>query len=101
MGLRRNDREVDLTAGAVRKCGFLLWMWGMGWIEHDKQKPEHEQWVWYFFEITGVNYGQYDAEGDCYHGRRGFLRGDVTHWMAAPEPPNIVPHSSTLPDKRG
>lgn len=59
------------------------------WIEHSKQKPEHEQYVWYFFEHTGVSYGQYDAEDDCYYGRSGFLCGDVTHWIAAPEPPVV------------
>lgn len=61
-----------------------------GWIEYANQKPERDQYVWYFFEHTGVAYGQYEPEGHCFYGRRGFLCSDVTHWMPAPPPPAIA-----------
>ena len=67
----------------------------MDWVEHAKQKPEDGQYLWYFFEITGVAYGRYDAEGNCYYGHNGFLCGDVTHWMPAPNPPETDPAKIT------
>ena len=59
------------------------------WIEMKDKTPSDYQYVWYYFEITGVSYGQYSVEEDCFYGPRGFLTGDVTHWMEAPEPPSI------------
>lgn len=56
------------------------------WVLHSEQQPEIGQYVWYYFEYTGVSYGQYVGD-NTYAGRRGFLCGDVTHWMPAPEPP--------------
>lgn len=56
------------------------------WILHSEQQPEAGQYVFYYFEHTGVSYGRYDG-ANTYYGRSGFLCGDVTHWMPAPEPP--------------
>ncbi len=56
------------------------------WILHREKRPEVDQFVWYYFEHTGVSYGKYGG-GDTYYGRSGFLNGDVTHWMPAPPPP--------------
>jgi len=36
--------------------------------------------VWYYFEYTGVNQGEFLGE-DYFGGERGVLGGDVTHWM--------------------
>ena len=53
------------------------------WLKVADQLPEEGQYVWYYFEHTGVNEGFYTFSGgyDCFYGKRGFLCGDVTHWM--------------------
>ena len=60
----------------------------MTWIKHSEQQPEDGQYVWYYFKVTGVSYGQYDAENDCFYGKSDFLCGDVTHWQPAEAPPS-------------
>jgi hypothetical protein len=63
------------------------------WIAVEDALPEVGQSVWYFFEVTGVTDGHYHGLEDGLHtfgGKRGFLGGDVTHWMpkeASVEPP--------------
>ena len=62
-----------------------------GWVSMSDRLPEVDLEVWYYFEITGVNYGKM-LSGTCqadavFGGRKGFLTGDVTHWMYAPLPP--------------
>lgn len=55
-----------------------------------KESPhDDDPYVWYFFEVTGVSYGQYCEEDNCFYGARGYLIGDATHWMPAPKPPAL------------
>ncbi len=56
------------------------------WIPCSERMPSVGQKVWYYFDVVGVHYGQYDGD-DTFSGRSGFLCGDVTHWMSAPSPP--------------
>lgn len=51
------------------------------WIEFSLENPpEIGQDVWYFFEHTGVAQGKY-IEYNTFGGKRGFLCGDVTHYI--------------------
>jgi len=59
------------------------------WVSVSERLPEDGQDVWYYFEVTGVNYGRYDATENVFYGPRGFLCGDVTHWIAAPPTPQV------------
>ena len=60
------------------------------WISVEDRLPEHKQDVWYYFKITGVTAGKYDAEENCFYSGKGWLCGDVTHWQPCkvPEPPS-------------
>ena len=86
-----SDEEVnDRTC---KYCGFMDCVNEIcRWIQVKDQLPEEGQAVWYFFEHTGVDHGEYKlssnelADGviwemDCFFGKRGFLCDDVTHWM--------------------
>lgn len=66
------------------------------WIFVSERLPAVDQDVWYFFEVTGISPGKFYGEEDgllTFGGDRGFLGGDVTHWMPRaegdmkPEPP--------------
>lgn len=82
----------------------------MNWLEINKEKPDEEQKVIYFFEHTGVNRGKYKTieysdifgkdedgnnyKGDMFYSEKGFLTDDVTHWMPdngqnLPSPPLV------------
>lgn len=70
------------------------------WMDINDHVPEIDQEVLYYFESTGVSLGVYNGVddqnpdfGNCGHvfsSRDGFLTGDVTHWMPAPEAPNTA-----------
>ena len=67
------------------------------WIVMNKRSPIDGQPVIYYFEFCGVNRGHFAAP-DTFYGRKGFLGGDVTHWMPdegqeLPAPPD----SATAP----
>lgn len=51
------------------------------WLLHSEQKPKDGQKVIYFFDFVGVHRGIYTAEDNCYSSNKGWLIGDVTHWM--------------------
>ena len=76
-GLNARDKQ----SSASPACSIAQW------ISVEDQWPKDGQYVWYFFEVTGVNYGKYESHTGTFYGPRGFLCGDVTHWMPAPEPP--------------
>lgn len=62
------------------------------WIKCTDRLPDDGQAVIYYFEFVGVNRGNYDKEDNCFHGKKGWLTDDVTHWMpddgqALPDPP--------------
>jgi hypothetical protein len=72
------------------------------WIKHSDQQPGEGEAVIYFFDMVGVHRGHYDGQ-DCYYGERGFLTGDVTHWMpdhGGPLPPKPA-HHPLYPNARG
>lgn len=50
------------------------------WIEYKDKKPKINQDVYYFFSFLGVNKGIYGGN-HIFYGKKGFLQGDVTHWM--------------------
>jgi hypothetical protein len=54
--------------------------WNVFNMYDEKNLPEVDSDVFYFFEFTGVSKGQYYG-GNCFGGNRGFLTGDVTHWQ--------------------
>lgn len=58
------------------------------WIEFHKERPKDGQRVLYYFEVTGSNIGRF-SEPNVFHGSKGFLTGDVTHWYPLPEDPEI------------
>jgi uncharacterized protein YbaR (Trm112 family) len=69
----------------------------MNWIHIDTEKPQEGRDLFYFFPFLGVYRGKYvrtqypeeftgseePCYGDCFHGTKGFLTDDVTHWMYA------------------
>jgi hypothetical protein len=59
----------------------------INWLDLRDHKPYDGQYVWYYFECTGVSYGQSGDNGNYFHGPLGFLTGDVTAWVPAPPPP--------------
>lgn len=64
------------------------------WIEMKDQPPTDGQAVIYFFDVCGVYRGHFAAP-DTFYGDRGFLGGDVTHWMPdegqpLPPPPTAL-----------
>ena len=73
----------------------------MNWITVNDCMPNVGDRVWYFFEPVGVWQGQFDGYYQDEDGRewkgmhifsnpKGWLTGDVTHWMpdiGQPEPP--------------
>jgi hypothetical protein len=60
------------------------------WISVKDRLPDDGQDVWYYFKITDVNIGKYDAERNCFYNDKGWLCGDVIYWQPcnAPLPPN-------------
>lgn len=74
------------------------------WILVDDALPNVGQDVWYFFEVTGVSAGQYWGSEDglaTFGGARGFLGGDVTHWMPRTDgsPRPEIPAGYTYPER--
>ena len=71
----------------------------MKWNDIRKVKPQENQRVIYFFDVTGVGIGNYhrvkggalgeDYTIDVFQGSTGFLGDDVTHWMPIPEVPQL------------
>ena len=65
------------------------------WIEIADEAPEQGRLLLYFFDCTGISLGEYhgiDEEycpetGHVFASRDGWLTGDVTHWMYAPDVP--------------
>ena len=64
------------------------------WISVEDRFPEEGQRVIYYFERTGIDIGKYwqgkknyDKGINYFGGNRGFLGGDVTHWMPLPDSP--------------
>lgn len=58
------------------------------WIEFHKERPKDGQRVLYYFEVTGSNIGRF-KDPNIFHGSKGFLSDDVTHWYPLPEDPEI------------
>lgn len=50
------------------------------WIKMGDRAPVDEQAVIYYFDVCGVYRGHFQAP-DVFYGEKGFLGGDVTHWM--------------------
>lgn len=63
------------------------------WISIDEEVPDPEKsWLLFFFALDGfLGIGEYyglNEEGKhVFGGCAGFIEGEVTHWMTAPEPP--------------
>jgi len=60
-----------------------------GWISVDERLPEKDEPCLYYFEVTGISKGMYLGD-NCFGGKRGFLCGDVTHWMKLPPAPIVA-----------
>lgn len=63
------------------------------WIPVSERLPEPNTRLLYYFEVVGVHVGEMEPGATCqanavFHGRSGFLSGDVTHWMPLPSAPN-------------
>jgi hypothetical protein len=63
----------------------------MDWIKYQDQQPEVNQKVIYFFEFVGAHRGTYHGNWE-FSSAKGFLGGDVTHWIPdngqeIPKPP--------------
>lgn len=52
------------------------------WTKYADEKPIEGKDLWYYFEFTGVNIGQYFGDG-TFGGLKGYLGDDVTHWQYA------------------
>lgn len=76
------------------------------WIRTSDRLPDEGQAVFYYFSGVGVHSGHYrfypedgPVLGQVFHGPRGFLGGDVTHWMPRsegqplPDPPTAEPEA--------
>jgi len=65
------------------------------WINLEDESPEEDKLLLYYFSAIGIGVGYYYGREDEYSsannhvfgGIAGFLTGDVTHWMYAPEFP--------------
>jgi len=54
-----------------------------------KERYGDDPYVWYYFELIGVAYGQFSEEDFCFYGAKGYTSAkDVTDWMPAPPPPH-------------
>lgn len=52
-----------------------------GWVQFNANNPPAEKTLlWYHFDIVGTHLG-YFIPFECFHGKSGFLTGDVTHWQ--------------------
>jgi hypothetical protein len=63
----------------------------INWIAYSDEQPTINQKVIYFFEFVGSHRGVYHGNWE-FSSKRGFLGGDVTHWMPdegqdIPKPP--------------
>ena len=93
----------------------------MIWHNIKEKKPEQDQAVWYYFEYTGLNHGSYYSEDvydrfnlpeehpimgngvprgtimcDVFHGKKGYLTDDVTHWAEYKEEEYIDAQTSLI-----
>jgi len=70
----------------------------MNWIKVSDELPKENQRVIYYFEPLGIFRGKYKTVNsiignfDLFYSNRGWLYGDVTHWMPdlgqeLPDPP--------------
>lgn len=55
----------------------------MPWISVKTQLPAEDQRVIYWFKYTGRSRGLFTMTeyGPCFYSKKGWLTGDVTHWM--------------------
>jgi len=79
------DGSIPLTGPQVLMiaddCAEMIAALKPQWISVEDRLPEDGQRVFYYFEHTGISWGQYDEEFNTFYGGRGFLTGDVTHWL--------------------
>ena len=67
----------------------------MKWIKIEDEVPEQGRKLLYFFDCTGISLGEYygiepdycPETGHVFGSQLGWLTGDVTHWMYAPDVP--------------
>ena len=70
----------------------------MKWIKIEDEVPEQGRKLLYFFDCTGISLGEYygiepdycPETGHVFGSQLGWLTGDVTHWMYAPDAPEGV-----------
>jgi len=67
----------------------------MKWIKIEDKVPPEGVNLLYFFDCTGISFGQYygiepdycPETGHVFASHDGWLTGDVTHWMPLPDVP--------------
>lgn len=86
----KDNRFCDLVDETLKEFFHEAWDAALDsqWVSVEESLPEDQQEVLYYFEITGITLGKYEAETNCFYSRLGFLRGgDVTYWMPSPKKP--------------